>query len=121
MLGPGFNLSSCVGQNINDHLDYGVLPFLYDGLFFNSSTPTILSEMFPITAHRIGNGFVEGKERIVTKIGGTYSLPASGPLVVFIYVNGLLTRQFSSSADRVQVTLAQGEVAIIRPEKKPTA
>ena len=84
-----------------------------------SSPQRYLVRCFPTTAHRDRKGFVEGRERIVTKIEGhTNSLPASGRLVVFIYVNGLLTRQISSSVNRVHVTLPQGEGTIIRPERK---
>jgi hypothetical protein len=116
-LGGSFKLSPCVGANIADHLDYGVVSFLYDGMFYNKTTPTILSEMFPITPHRIGEGIVVGTERIITKISGKYSLAnlkADAPLIVFTYKNGFLGSRICCGAGIVRVVLAHGEVAIIR-------
>ena len=76
--------------------------------------------MFPITAHRIGRGLIEGKERIITKISGSYllpTLPAGGLLIVFIYTDGLLVRHFSA-VNPAQVQLARDEVAIIRAKSQ---
>ena len=38
-------LSDCLGRDVYDHLDYGVLPYLYDGLFSNSTNETILTRL----------------------------------------------------------------------------
>ena len=65
--GSDHHLPGCLWKNVLDHLDYGVLPYLYDGLFPKSQTPNILAELFPITVQEIGPGLVTGKERIVTR------------------------------------------------------
>ena len=54
-LAGSFNLTTCVGANTHDHLDYGVTSFLYDGAFARGSRPTILAEMFPVRHGRLQN------------------------------------------------------------------
>ena len=62
----------CVGRNIGDSLDFGVTTFLYDGLFKNDgNTNNILHDMYPLTARRLGEGLIVGRERVITKKNGT--------------------------------------------------
>ena len=61
----------CVGRNIGDSLDFGVTTFLYDGLFRNDGNTNILHDMFPLTARRLGEGLIVGRERVITKKNGT--------------------------------------------------
>lgn len=56
--------SLCVGRNIGDSLDFGVTTFLYDGLFHHVDGQTnILHALFPLTARRLGEGLIVGRER----------------------------------------------------------
>ena len=89
--GSDRHLPGCVWQNVLDHLDYGVLPYLYDGLFPKSPTPNILAQLFPITVQEIGPGLVSGKERIVTRHPGVeYGFGPGVPLDVYTYDKGVL-------------------------------
>jgi hypothetical protein len=54
------NPCRCVGRNILDQLDFGVLPFLYDGMFPNSTGANVLAKIFPVTVDEIGSGIVIG-------------------------------------------------------------
>jgi hypothetical protein len=68
-----FMSAECLGRNIADNLDFGVLTFLYDGLLPNksSSEHNVLASMFPMTARRLAQGLVVGRERVVSKVNGT--------------------------------------------------
>ena len=62
----------CVGRNIGDSLDFGVTTFLYDGLFRkDGNTNNILHDMYPLTARRLDEGLIVGRERVITKKNGT--------------------------------------------------
>jgi hypothetical protein len=66
------NPCRCVGRNILDQLDFGVLPFLYDGMFPAPTSdtvpgskgtglgqrPNVLKTIFPIIVSEIGAGIV---------------------------------------------------------------
>ena len=67
----------CVGRNIGDSLDFGVTTFLYDGLFRNDGTNNILHDMYPLTARRLGEGLIVGRERVITKKNGTATWKAA--------------------------------------------
>lgn len=59
----------CVGRNIGDSLDFGVTTFLYDGLFKNEGPKmNILHYMFPLTARRLGEGLIVGRERVIVRV-----------------------------------------------------
>ena len=71
-----------------DHLDYAVLPYLYDGLWRNSSTPTIMTRLFPATPIELRAGVLLCRERLITKVNGTFSAPPDakgGAYEVFLY------------------------------------
>ena len=58
----------CVGRNIGDSLDFGVTTFLYDGLFKNEAGEVnILHDMFPLTARRLDEGLIVGRERVIVR------------------------------------------------------
>ena len=58
----------CVGRNIGDSLDFGVTTFLYDGLFKNEEGEVnILHDMFPLTARRLDEGLIVGRERVIVR------------------------------------------------------
>ena len=64
---------SDVCWNMMNHLDEGVLSYMYKGMFPNGTRPTILQHMWPITVKELGDGFVIGTERVATKATGTFS------------------------------------------------
>ena len=89
--GSDHHLPGCVWRNVLDHLDYGVLPYLYDGLFPRSQAPNILAQLYPITVLEIGPGLVRGKERIVTRHPGvSYGFGSGVALDVYTYDKGVL-------------------------------
>ena len=106
-----------------DHLDFGGLTLLYDGLFYNGSTtkPNIISTMYPTTVVEIGEGFVIGKERTVTKRSGRYSPPAHLPALADAYTSSTLfvyehCYELSVTEDAgldVAVELEPGEIAVV--------
>eukprot|EP01045_Picozoa_sp_COSAG04_P020075 COSAG04_NODE_2017_length_4993_cov_2.174908_1_plen_582_part_10 len=89
--GSDHHLPGCVWRNVLDHLDYGVLPYLYDGLFPRSQAPNILAQLYPITVLEIGPGLVRGKDRIVTRHPGvSYGFGPGVALDVYTYDKGVL-------------------------------
>jgi hypothetical protein len=53
-------------------LDFGCVYAFYDDLEFTLTYPTLTSYMYPITPLRLGNGFIIGKERILTNRSGLF-------------------------------------------------
>ena len=85
---PNATLTYCMGKNVYDHLDFGVLPYLYDGLWRNATTPTLMARLFPATPIELRSGSVLCRERLITKVGGTFSAPPDargGKYEVFLY------------------------------------
>ena len=102
--------------NILNHLDDGVLSENYDGMFPKlPDRATIWEHMWPITVIELGNGFVIGRERVVTKASGTFVAPArTSGHILFLYDQCLLigtaTAQQGISGESVSVE--DGEVAV---------
>eukprot|EP01052_Picozoa_sp_SAG31_P029018 SAG31_NODE_2850_length_4998_cov_3.096346_4_plen_827_part_00 len=61
----------------HDHLDFGTLSMSYGALWHNDARENVYAHMMPTTAIEIGEGFVIGIERVVTKRSGTYRRPNS--------------------------------------------
>ncbi|HQZ68185.1 MAG TPA: sugar-binding protein [Planctomycetaceae bacterium] len=53
-------------------LDYGCVYHWYNDMTVTPTHKTITSQMFPITPQEIHAGYLIGKERIVTRLSGTY-------------------------------------------------
>ena len=109
---------SCLGRSIVDHLDYGVLPFVFTRMFRNGSAEPINERLFPIDIEAIGAGFVRGKDKLVTKLSGAQTVPAgigSGAVEVSVYRWAqLVSRKRVAPVDcKVALQLGAGEVAII--------
>lgn len=126
------DVSTCIAANILANLDYGVLPFLYDGLFRNGTGPNVLEHMFPIEVLRIEPGVVWGTNRIVTSKSGSYGFasldsngeatprPVSGAagatkaskqhVTTFLYYQGFLIRNHSVAGAVAQVEMVPGSV-----------
>ena len=106
-----------------------VLSFSYDGLWGNSSTPTCYEQMVPMTATKLGRGFLIGKERVVSKVSGNYTASASlfqvalrpsakavqanspstttssATHTVYIYEQGYLVKQYGVVGNTVELLL----------------
>ena len=113
---------SCLGRSIVDHLDYGVLPFVFTRMFRNGSAEPINERLFPIDIEAIGAGFVRGKDKLVTKLSGAQTVPAgigSGAVEVSVYRWAqLVSRKRVAPVDgKVALQLGAGEVAIIEAQR----
>ena len=60
------NMTACLAHNIRDHLDAGVLPYLYDGLFPNASAPALLAAIYPVDPVHLAPGTVTGTNKTVS-------------------------------------------------------
>ena len=110
--------------NILNHLDDGVLSENYDGMFAKlPDLPTIWEHMWPITVIELGDGFVIGNERVVTKSTGTFVAPAgTSGHTLYLYEQCLLvgTATAKQGIDggsvedgKVAVSLKPGQQAVI--------
>lgn len=72
------------------HLCYGLTYYFYGtALPENAGSCEIVGEMFPLTPVQLGEGFIVGRERLVTCRSGTYWLPwARRPEVLVFADNG---------------------------------
>lgn len=120
------DLNKCLAQNIIANLDYGVLPFLYDGLFRNGSGPNVLEHMFPISVLRIEPRVVWGTDRIITSTSGSFGFAAideesgdalpnlqdatTSSIRVALYFEGLLVRNFTVAGAVANVSMASDSV-----------
>lgn len=135
------NPCRCIGRNILDQLDFGVLPFLYDGMFpaakggtipgsAGSNRPNVLAKIFPIIVDEIGAGIVVGTSssgggtKVITRLTGSYSMvvhdaatttsaaPAHA-VSIHLYFEGLLKRNWTVASPTVALTIGDGEMAVI--------
>ena len=103
--------------SFSDHLDYGVLSMTYGSLWKNDTRDNVYSQMVPTTPIEIGEGFVIGLERIVTKRSGTYTAPRT---TADVFTGSTIYRyqQCLKMSDEkggltVNLQLAAGEIAIV--------
>jgi len=123
------------GATADDYARYvmkTIVVFLRHGLLyycFNTEIPEKgkgsgeygpINHMFPITPIRLGKGFVEGKERIITAVSGQFSWPQERkPTVLFFDMKGCLkggAHVINRESDgwKVDVTLSDWEeIAIV--------
>jgi hypothetical protein len=110
--------------NIVNHLDDGVLSENYDGMFPKTpDLPTIWESMWPITVVELGDGFVIGLERVVTKASGTFVAPAGAGEhhVVFLYEQCLLvgTATRNKGIGGGSITVGDEKVAVsLKPQQQ---
>jgi hypothetical protein len=115
-------------RGFNDHLDYGTLSMTYGSLWHNSTEENVYAHMTPTTALEIGEGFVIGRERTVTKVSGLYEAPlpaatAAGAgagvsrvvrsATVHRYVECLKSQVEEHPAPRVHLQIGRDETAVI--------
>lgn len=116
-------LTQCIGRNIYDHLDYAVLPYLYDGLLPNTTSPTVVARMFPTTPIELRPGTLRARERTITKHPGTLPAPPDahgGAWAVYVYKWAELVGDGRPNATGTGDTatvgpLGDGEIAIVVP------
>ena len=117
-IGAALNLSACVGRNVGDHLDYGVAPYLYDGLWPKGGGVNVMQKLFPLDAPiRIGAGVMEAAKRLYTKHSVREYSPAgadsSTPIDVSVFsVDGIMVRSFAY-VGKASVAIAAGETAVV--------
>jgi hypothetical protein len=113
--------------NVLAHLDFGVLSELDQVPFprYNATgglvRSTLHSYLFPITPQELGEGFVIGTDRLVTKISGTFSNAEAVGAAVFVYAECLEVARINNSdtTSKIEgVTLrGPGEVSLeLAPE-----
>ena len=70
--------------------------------------------MVPITVVQLGVGFVVGKERVISKVNRTFTVPrrgsSTGTATIYVYEQGLLvrTKAIGAGASTVALSLAGG-------------
>lgn len=118
----------CVGRDLYNHLDYAVLPYGYDNLWAKDDTPTVVGRMFPITPVSLHAGTIVGRERIITKVAGTFPAPSDahgGPFECFLYNYSKPVGSGPSctgSGPKVTVgPLSAGQIVIVVPGGKSEA
>jgi hypothetical protein len=86
-------------------------------MFKKGNLSTILEHMWPITVKELGDGFVIGTERVVTKASGTFRNSLSSTHTLFLYEECLLVAKVPSATGvpdslRRQVWMGAGEVSV---------
>ena len=116
VLGP-----AAVCWNILNHLDSGVLSEQYGSLLpKHNDTPTILSRLFPFQVIELGDGFVIGTEKVLTKASGVFKNGAAVGATVFVYEDCFLVATATAGEAAVEgVVIGKGEVRIkLRPTRQ---
>jgi hypothetical protein len=111
-----------MGRNLYDHLDYAVLPYLYDGLWRNDSVPTIMQRMFPTTPLSLHPGTIVGRERLISKAAGTFPAPTDargGAFEAYLYNYSVPVGSGPSSRGTGPTVtigpLAKGQIVVVVP------
>eukprot|EP01052_Picozoa_sp_SAG31_P036202 SAG31_NODE_4482_length_3197_cov_2.463202_3_plen_191_part_00 len=108
--------------NVLAHLDFGVLSELDQVPFPRVHTDgskvrsTLHSYLFPITPIELGEGFVIGTDRLVSKISGVFRSPMAKAATVYIYKDCLeVARTGTGGAFVPGVTISEDEVVVELP------
>jgi len=111
-----------VYQNMLKALNLGGVYYWYYYRVEPHNQPTLTEHMFPITYIRMGQGYIIGKERIVTNRSGLFGWGDDSDFVAYVYDdNGKLTDKLSVPKKVIdgntfaEVRIAEGYgVAIVR-------
>ena len=110
---------------VHDHLDFGTLSMTYGALWHNDKRENVYAHMMPTTAVEIGEGYVIGLERVVTKRSGTYTAPSKPDVdhpgkelqsrgsVVHYYNSECMKSRQEKGGPVVTVSLSLREIAVI--------
>ena len=103
------------------HLDHGVLPYLYGGLWVTQSVShrrNIMQYMFPLTVTRIAKGLVEAEEGVVTRHSGPMRLQkANSSSVIAVATfdsDGLLVTETTQYGAVATIAVPAGGAAVAR-------
>lgn len=128
---PLYNHTHCCGNDrelrrqfmtapclsVSEHLDFGTLSMGYNGLWKNGTGSNIFAQMVPTTAVEIGEGFIIGLERTITKISGIYRPHEAAThvarSVTYLYDDCLLSAPPSVGGLEVHVQLLSRQIAVI--------
>jgi hypothetical protein len=107
-----------IPSQVSEHLDFGTLSMGYNGLWKNGTGANIYATMVPTTAVEIGEGFVIGLERTITKNSGVYKPPSSSApglshSTIYMYDQCLLSGPPTKGGLVVQLKLTLGQIAVI--------
>jgi hypothetical protein len=119
--GKLLNLSKCVGRNAGDHLDFGVAPYLYDGLFPRAAGRTnVMQKLYPLRAPiTLGSGALEASNKIFSKHSLVRYRPASAlasstsRLEVCVFDRDGMMVQNSTVVGYASVRLGEGQMVIV--------
>ena len=113
------NVSGLPVDNLFAALDFGALTYDYNYVLPNQTgwqhaPPNVMAAIFPVTARRVGQGFVVGPERVITKKSGTWapvgasstSAAAAGLRVRTFDRNGWLLSESTVNGDCATVVLS---------------
>ena len=118
-LDPNYkNLTGGWVDNLYAALDFGCLMFAYTRVIPNATgVVNIVQHAFPITPQRLGEGFIVGRERVVTKVSGGFApLGVDGPLCVMSFDrDGWLQGSQRAVPAPANVT-ASGGFAVVVPD-----
>lgn len=99
-------------EDIKDKIKHGNLYYIYvapPGDYWKAGQtleyPTILSRMYPITIEEIGEGWIKGKERIITLNSGEYTFGDKSLVDVYFY-------------DKNGKETTEGKVEVIKRERE---
>ena len=113
------NGAGAVCWNIFNHLDDGVLSEQYQGTLpkVASTSSTILTHLYPMTPIELGEGFVIGKEKVLTKASGIFRNGRGSKATGYLYEECVEVAVFSTDDEdgregAVQVQVVPGEVTI---------
>ena len=112
----------CMPRSINDKLDYGNLPFLIGRMWVNGTAEPITQRMFPIEIKRIGNGYVQGVGKLVTKRSGLWDVGSTHVQLSIYKLGSLIARNSRATLTKtLQLDLGQDEIAIVEDAKASPA
>ena len=85
-LDPAYaNVTGELVDNLYASLDFGCVSFAYNRILPNASgwrdpaaRDSVVRHAFPLTPQRLGGGFIVGRERVLTKVSGSFAPYAGG-------------------------------------------
>ena len=77
--------AASVCWNMMNHLDDGCLSEQYGAALPKSDRPTILTHLWPFTPIELGDGFVIGREKVLTKASGKFQSATGANATVYVY------------------------------------
>ena len=101
-----------------NHLDDGVLSEPYGAALPKTARSTILTHLWPLTPIELGDGFVIGREKVLTKASGIFRNDAGANATVYVYEHCAEVAAVTAAggagqgAAGLQVSVVPGEVRV---------